>query len=149
MNATIVCAYLALGLSVGVVAYACIVSQWINRRVNKIGLDLKAYDENRHKCEDYIHQRIDGVARKVHGILEEKAVPRTENKICLYRVRVTYAMTTIVNNVETTSSPHTIDFYLDETPSRKYLVQMLEERLNSHDHILGITVKTIDFKEQS
>lgn len=138
MNAAIVCSYLALGLSVGVVAYACIVSQWINRRMEKMRLD-----------EDYIHQRIDGVARKVHGILEEKAVPRTENKVCLYRVRVTYAMTTIVNNVETTSSPHTIDFYLDETPSRKYLVQMLEERLNSHDHILGITVKTVNFKEQS
>lgn len=149
MNAAIVCSYLALGLSVGVVVYACIVSQHINRRMEKMGCDLKSYDEKRRQCEDYIHQRIDSIARKVHGMLEKKTVPRNENKVSLYRVRVTYAMTTIINEVETIGSPQTLDFYLDETPSRKYLVQMLEERLNSHDHILGITVKTIDFKEQS
>lgn len=149
MNAAIVCSYLALGLSVGVVVYACIVSQYINRRMEKMRCDLKSYDEKRRQCEDYIHQRIDGIARKVHGMLEKKTVPRDENKVTLYRVRVTYAMTAIINEVETIGSPQTLDFYLNEIPSRKYLVQMLEERLNSHDHILGITVKTIDFKEQA
>ena len=149
MNAAIVCSCLALGLSVGVVVYACIVSRLINRRMEKMRLDLRSYDEKRRQCEDYIHQRIDGVARKVRDISEKKTVPRDENKVTLYRVRVTYAMTTIVNEVETIGSPQTLYFYLDETPSRKYLVQMLEERLNSHDHILGIAVKTIDLKEQS
>ena len=149
MNAAIVCSYLALGLSVGVAVYACIVSQLINRRMEKMRLDLRSYDEKRLQNEDYIHQRIDGVARKVHDISEKKSVPRDENKVTLYKVRVTYAMTTIINEVETIGSPQTLDFYLDEIPSRKYLVQMLEERLNSHDHILGITVKAINFKEQS
>lgn len=149
MNAAIVCSYLALGLSVGVAVYTCIVSQHINRRMEKMRLDLKSYDEKRLQNEDYIHQRIDGVARKVHDISEKKTVPRDENKVTLYKVRVTYAMTTIINEVETIGSPQTLYFYLDEVPSRKYLVQMLEERLNSHDHILGIAVKTIDLKEQS
>lgn len=67
MNAAIVCSYLALGLSVGVVVYACIVSQLINRRMEKMRCDLRSYDEKRRQCEDYIHQRIDDVARKVHG----------------------------------------------------------------------------------
>lgn len=149
MNAAIVCSYLALGLSVGVMVYACIVSQHINRRMEKMGCDLKSYDEKRLQNEDYIHQRIDDVARKVHDISEKETVPRDEDKVILYRVRVTYAMTTIVNEVETIGFPQTFYFYLDETPSRKYLVQMLEERLNSHDHILDITVKTVDLKEQS
>lgn len=99
MNAAIVCSYLALGISVGVAVYACIVSQLINRRIEKMRLDLRSYDEKRlqnedyiHQREDYIHQRIDGVARKVHDT---------------------------------------------------------EKRLNNHDHILDITVKTIDLKEQS
>lgn len=48
--------------------------------------------KKRLQNEDYIHQRIDGVARKVHDT---------------------------------------------------------EKRLNNHDHILDITVKTIDLKEQS
>lgn len=148
MNAAIVCSYLALGLSVGVMVYACIVSQHINRRMEKMGCDLKSYDEKRLQNEDYIHQRIDDVARKVHDISEKETVPRDEDKVILYRVRVTYAMTTIVNEVETIGFPQTFYFYLDETPSRKYLVQMLEERLNSHDHILDITVKTVDLKEQ-
>lgn len=92
MNAAIVCSYLALGISVVVAVYACVVSLLINRRIEKMRLDLRSYDEKRLQNEDYIHQRIDGVARKVHDT---------------------------------------------------------EKRLNNHDHILDITVKTIDLKEQS
>lgn len=92
MNAAIVCSYLALGISVGVAVYACVVSQLINRRIEKMRLDLRSYDEKRLQNEDYIHQRIGDVARKVYDT---------------------------------------------------------EKRLNNHDHILDITVKTIDLKEQS